>query len=53
MPEGPEAKIASSFLNSYFKGKNKIQFKLITNYYKLKYSDVFENLNINIGNSFR
>ena len=52
MPEGPEAKIASSYLNSYFKGKNKIQFKLITNYYKLKYKDVFENLNKNIGNSF-
>ena len=52
MPEGPEAKIASSYLNSYFKGENKIQFKLITNYYKLKYKDVFENLNRNIGNSF-
>ena len=52
MPEGPEAKIASSFLNSYFKGKNKIQFRLITDYYKLKYNDVFESLNTNISNSF-
>ena len=52
MPEGPEAKIASSFLNSFFEGKSKIQFKLITNYYKLKYNNVFENLNRNIGDSF-
>ena len=51
MPEGPEAKNCSSFLNSFFEGKVKFNL-LITNYYKLKYNNVFENLNRNIGDSF-
>ena len=41
MPEGPEVKIASDYLNNHFESNKKINFEIITDYYKNKYLDVF------------
>ena len=41
MPEGPEVKIASDYLNNHFESNKKINFEIITDYYRNKYLDVF------------
>ena len=45
MPEGPEVKIASQYFNSFFKNSNYLEFQIISEYYKLKYDEVFKIIN--------
>ena len=48
MPEGPEVKIASTYFNNFFNNSKKIQFELLTKYYKEKYANVFSYINNNL-----
>jgi len=52
MPEGPEVKIASDYYNSFFKKSKSVKFEIISDYYQLKYSDVFNKIKKN-SNSFK
>lgn len=45
MPEGPEVKIASNYLNKFFNSNDPIIFEIITEYYHEKYKDVFKTIN--------
>ena len=45
MPEGPEVKIASDYLNHFFYSSKKIKFEIISEYYQKKYFDVFNTIN--------
>jgi DNA-formamidopyrimidine glycosylase len=51
MPEGPEVKIASRYFNEFFKPNSQIKFEIITEYYNIKYLDVFNTVNNNLKNS--
>ena len=44
MPEGPEVKIMSNFLNKHFQNEVILQVLPITNYFKTKYSSVVKEL---------
>tara|TARA_Y100000739_G_scaffold216469_1_gene211983 strand:- start:4586 stop:5380 length:795 start_codon:yes stop_codon:yes gene_type:complete len=44
MPEGPEVKIASDYLNKSFKKKERIKFNILSNYYNNKYNNIFETI---------
>ena len=44
MPEGPEVKIMSNFLNKHFQNEVILQVLPITNYFKTKYSSVIKEL---------
>ena len=48
MPEGPEVKIASKYFNDFFKKSEKIEFELLTQYYKEKYTNVFSHIKKNL-----
>ena len=48
MPEGPEVKIASNYFNEFFKADSEIKFEIITDYYNIKYLDVFNTVNNNL-----
>ncbi len=49
MPEGPEAKISSNYLNKILLDKSK--FQIISSYYSEKYSEVFKTINSNLINN--
>ena len=44
MPEGPEVKITSDFLNNHFRGEIITHFSPVTTYFKTKYSSVIKEL---------
>ena len=44
MPEGPEVKITSDFLNNHFQNEVITEVLPITNYFKTKYSSVTKDL---------
>ena len=48
MPEGPEIKISSNYLNKILLDKSK--FQIISSYYSDKYSEVFKTINSNLIN---
>tara|TARA_B100001758_G_C18390400_1_gene602554 strand:+ start:386 stop:1180 length:795 start_codon:yes stop_codon:yes gene_type:complete len=50
MPEGPEVKIASNYLNKFFNSNDPIVFEIITKYYNEKYKDVFKTINKELTN---
>ena len=44
MPEGPEVKIASDFLNDTFKNKKISKVEALTPYFREKYNDLISHL---------
>ncbi len=52
MPEGPEVKIASDFINNFFDNKLDIKFEIISDYYNEKYSNVFNTISNNLNPGF-
>tara|TARA_B100000902_G_C27320903_1_gene924388 strand:- start:6525 stop:7325 length:801 start_codon:yes stop_codon:yes gene_type:complete len=49
MPEGPEVKIASDYFNEMFSNSKHLSFEIISDYYRQKYSDVFNVVSLNIN----
>jgi endonuclease-8 len=48
MPEGPEVKIASDYINEFFSTSKQIEFEIISEYYHDKYFDIFNTISNNL-----
>ena len=48
MPEGPEVKIASDYFNEFFSKSKQIKFEILSEYYHVKYFDIFNTIRNNL-----